>query len=86
MRSEAVSKDIVPQISSQALEIQKQNTLIQKQNDMIYLKQKQLVPRLANKRILIVDDESFNRMAVHSVLEILGIESQDELCVDAKNG
>ena len=35
---------------------------------------------------MIVDDESFNRMALRSMLDILGLQNYDLVCVDAING
>ena len=37
------------------------------------------------KKILIVDDESFNRMAILSMLEIIGVKNLEN-CVEAQNG
>ena len=38
------------------------------------------------KKVLIVDDESFNRMAMRSMLDIVGLQNYDNLSVDAVNG
>ena len=41
---------------------------------------------IKSKKIMIVDDECFNRYSVTAVLEIAGIQNIDEICVDAENG
>ena len=37
-------------------------------------------------KILIVDDEPFNLAAIHSIMEIIGIENHIEICEEALNG
>ena len=38
------------------------------------------------KKVLIVDDESFNRMAMRPMLDIVGLQNYDNLSIDAVNG
>ena len=38
------------------------------------------------KRILIVDDELFNRMSIKIILKAAGIKDIDEICDTANNG
>ena len=41
---------------------------------------------LRKKKILIVDDESYNRMAVGVILDVLGFQDSDDKCDYANNG
>ena len=43
-------------------------------------------PFLKQKKILLVDDEPFNLMALHNILEVAGILDHKEICVEALNG
>ena len=38
------------------------------------------------KRILIVDDEQFNRMSIKIVLKAAGVQDVEEICDTANNG
>ena len=38
------------------------------------------------KKILIVDDEQFNRMALQIILDSFGVKDTDETCIYAING
>ena len=38
------------------------------------------------KKILIVDDECFNRYCVRIILKVAGVPNIDDICVDAENG
>ena len=38
------------------------------------------------KKILLVDDEEFNLMALHHILETAGLEDHADICVEANNG
>ena len=48
--------------------------------------QKNEISQKEPKKILIVDDEAFNRLSMHSIFEILGISDSKEICEEAVNG
>ena len=55
---------------------------IQKKNHMIELNEilfkRNVVEK--KKKILIVDDEEFNRYSLHLILEIVGVSNHQEIC------
>ena len=43
-------------------------------------------PLFKKKKILVVDDEPFNLLALRSILKTIGIYNLKEICVEAMNG
>ena len=42
--------------------------------------------KIKNRKIMIVDDEPFNRMSIKNLLELVGIDISSNICIEAEDG
>ena len=62
-----------------------QDMIFQVKNQVSKIHKKQIVQQ-KQKKILIVDDDSFNRMSIKVLLELVGLKNLDQICIDAEDG